>query len=288
MDEMWQRHKSFILQVLAGGVMFLIAYFVMNSMYGDQNDPEVVRTRNAAKLQELTKKVDGKHAPDAPSIEQQKTIAATAEKQKQELASRVSSVEGLGSKRDAEREAAYVKESIDATLANIQRPDDGYVDLFNRVPQACLSRLRDASRQVLAGKAAQTGKEIDETLGLTAYPDDEIPEALHGLAMVTDLVGRALARPGVDKVTTIRVATRSTFPENNEVSLVRAIGVHFELIGEPADVADFLRSLNAVGQPAQRMTVVESVEAVVPISQDEDTVRASINLVGLQYVSETK
>jgi hypothetical protein len=288
MDEMWQRHKSFILQVMAGGVIFLIAYFVMNGMYGDQNDPKVVRTRNASKLQDLKKKVEGKHAPDAASIEQQRTIAASAEEEKLKLARRVSSVAGMGSKRDAEREAEYVKESIGWTRENIQRPDDGYVDLYNRVPQACLSRLRDASRQVLVGKAAQSGKEIDETLGLSAYPDDEIPEALHGLAIVTDLVGRALARPGIEKVATIRVATHSTFPENNEVSLVRAIGVHLEVIGDPADVAEFLRSLNAVGQAGQRMTVVESVEAVVPISQDEDTVRASINLVGLQYASETK
>jgi hypothetical protein len=288
MDEMWQRHKSFILQVMAGGVMFLIAYFVMNGMYGDQNDPKAVRTRNVSKLQDLNKKVEGKHAPDTASIEQQRTIAKSAEDEMFSLAKRVSSVAGLGSKRDVEREAAWVKESIDWVLANIQRPDDGYVDLFNRVPQACLSRLRDAARQVVVGKAAQSGKEIDETLGLTAFPDDEIPEALHGLAIVTDLVGRALARPGIEKVVSIRVATHSTFPENNEVSLVRAIGVHMDLIGDPADVAEFLRSLNAVGQAGQRMTVLESVESVVPISQDEDTVKASINVVGLQYASETK
>ena len=288
MDEMWQRHKSFILQLMAGGVVFLIAYFVMQSMYGDQNDPEVVRARNVAKMQDLNKKLDSKRAPDAPSIEQQKAIAAAAEEERNKLARRVSSLAGLESKRDTEREAAYVKESIDWALANIQRPDDGYVDLFNRVPQACLSRLRDASRQVLVGRAAGSGKEIDETLGLTAYPDDEVPEALHGLAIVTDLVSRALARPGIDKVVSIKVATRSMFPENNEVSLVRAIGVHLELIGEPADVAEFLRSLNAVGQAAQRMTVVETVDSIVPISPDEDTVKASINVVGLRYASETK
>lgn len=287
MDEMWQRHKSFILQLVAGGVLFLIAYFVMQSMYGDANDPEVVRTRNLAKLQELTKKLDTKRAPDGPSIEQQRKIAAAAEEEKTKLAKRVSSVAGLG-KKDAEHEAAFVKESIEWTLTNIQRPDEGYVALFDRVPQACLSRLRDAARQVLVGKAAGSGKEIDESLGLSAYADDEVPEALHGLAIVTDLVGRALGKAGIDKVSSIKVASRSTFPENNEVTLVRAIAVHMELIGEPADVHEFLRSLNAVGQPTQRMAVLESVDSIVPISQDEDTVKASFNVVGLQYVSETK
>jgi hypothetical protein len=288
MDEMWQRHKSFIVQVMAGGVIFLIAYFVMNSMYGDQNDPVAVRKRNVSKYDDLRKKLDTSHAPDAASIEQQRQIAAAAEAEKMKLARTVASVAGLGAKHDAEREAAYVKESIDWTLANIQRPDAGYVAMYSRVPQACLSGLRDASRQVLVGRAAQSGKEIDEALGLTAYPDDEIPEALHGLAIVTDLVGRALSHTGIEKVASIRVATRSTFPENNSVSLVRAIGVHMELIGDPKDVAELLRSFNTVGQGAQRMTVLESVESIVPISQDEDTVRASFNVVGLRYASETQ
>jgi hypothetical protein len=146
---------------------------------------------------------------------------------------------------------------------------------------------------VLAGKAAQSGKIIDETLGLSAYPDDEIPEALHGLAIVTDLVGRALARPGIEKVVSIRISTRSTFPENQNENQprvdVRAIGVHMDLYGDPKDVYEFLRSLNAPGKGEPRLTVVESVESIVPIApQDEDTVKASINVVGLQYASETK
>lgn len=287
MDEMWQRHKSFIVQVMAGGVLFLIAFFVMRSMYGDQNDPETVRRRNVSKFDDLKKKLESSHAPDAPSISQQQSIAKSADDAKRKLAGTVSSIAGLG-KPDAERVAAYVKESIEWTLANIQRQDDGFIALYDRVPQACLSRLRDASRQVLAGKAAQSGKDVDETLGLSAYPDDEIPEALHGLAIVTDLVGRALARPGIEKVASLRVAARSTFPENNSVSLVRAIGVHMDVIGDPKDVYEFLRSLNSAGQAGQRITVLESIESVVPLSQDEDTVRASINVVGLQYASETK
>lgn len=288
MDEMWQRHKSFIVQVVAGGVLFLIAYFVMNSMYGDQNDPANVRKRNVTNYAALQKKLDTSHAPDAGSIAQQKQIAAAAESEKLKLVKSVASVAGLGSKRDADREAAYVKESIEWTLANIQKQDEGFVALYDQVPQACLSKLRDAARQVLVGKAAQTGKDIDEALGLTAYPDDEIPEALHGLAIVTDLVSRALSRPGIEKVVSIRVATRSTFPENNSVSLVRAIGVHLEVHGDPKDVAEFVRSFNAAGQGAQRLTVLESVESIVPLSQDEDTVRAAMNVVGLQYASETQ
>lgn len=289
MDEMWQRHKSFILQVIVGGVLFLVAFFVMRSMYGDQNDPEKVRTRNASRLKELEGKLQSGNAPSSRSIEEQRSNANQTESLKWDLAKRVSSVAGREDKaKESEREAAYVRENIAWTLANIGRQDDGFVDLYNKVPQACLSRLRDAARTVVIGKAAQTGKEVDETMGLGAFPDDEIPEALHGLAIVTDLVGRCLARPGIEKVLALRVTTQRSFPEENGVNFMGAIGVHVEIVGDPAEVNDVLRSFNSVDKKEQRMTVLESIESIVPLSQDEDTVKASVNVVGLRYESNTQ
>lgn len=287
MDEMWQRHKSFILQVIVGGVLFLVAFFVMRSMYGDQNDPEVVRKRNEARKTELEAKLTAGHAPAARSITEQKTFAESAEKEKHTLAKRVASVAGTDAKMsDADRERAYVSENIARVLENIQKQDDGYVALYQQVPQACLSRLRDAARAVLIGKAAQTGKEVDESLGLTSgFADEDIPEALHGLAIVTDVYVRCLAKDHIDKVTSVRITARSSFPEMNEVNFVSAIGVHFELIGDPADVAEVLRSFNAVDKKEARMTVLESIDFIVPLSADEDTVKASINVAGLRYES---
>jgi hypothetical protein len=286
MDEMWQRHKSFILQVVVGGVLFLVAFFVMRSMYGDQNDPALVRDKNAARKKELEAKLSGGHAPSARSIQEQRTIAENAERDKQALAKRVASVAGADAKNDADRERAYVSESIARVLENIGKQDDGYLALYQQVPQACLSRLRDAARAVLIGKAAQAGKEIDESLGLTAgFADEDIPEALNGLAIVTDVYVRCLARDHIDKVTSVRITARSTFPEMNEVNLVSSIGVHFELIGDPLDVGEVIRSFNAVDKKEQRMTVLESIDFIVPLSPDEDTVKASFNVAGLRYES---
>jgi hypothetical protein len=286
MDEMWQRHKSFILQVLVGGVLFLVAFFVMRSMYGDQNDPRVVQDKNASRKTELESKISSGHAPSAPSIETQRSIAANADKEKQALAKRVASVAGSGAKSDADRELAYVRENIARVLENIGKQDDGYVALYQQIPQACLSRLRDAARAVLIGKAAQAGKEIDESLGLTAgFADEDVPEALHGLAIVTDVYVRCLSKDHVDKVSSVRITARSTFPELNEVTLVSSIGVHFELIGDPADVGEVIRSFNAVDKKDQRMTVLESIDFIVPLSPDEDTVKASFNVAGLRYES---
>lgn len=293
MDEMWQRHKSFILQVIVGGVLFLVAFFVMRSMYGDQNDPEKVQARNAGLLSELQSKLKNGKAPSSRSIAEQREIAQNAEKAKWALAKRVASVAGADVKSEADRRRAYVRENIAWTLQTLDAIDksqtrtiDVFVDRFDKVPQACLSSLRDAARNVLAGKAAQTGKELDESLGLSSYPDEEIPEALHGLAIVTDLVARCLAAPGIEKVLGLRVSSHSSFPENTGISFVSAIGVHIELVGQPGDVVHVLRSLNAAAEKDQRMTVVESIDYIVPLSQDEDTTKASINVVGLRYESE--
>ena len=303
MDEMWQRHKGFILQLLVGGVLFLVAFFVMRSMYGDQNDPEKVHAQNATRLAGLQKQLDAGKAPDTRSIKDQRDNADLGDKQKHELAVRVASVPDLGGKtREADREKAYVAENIDWTLGNLNSQDDnGFKARYDTAPQACLSTLRDRARTVLVGRAAQSGKEIDETLGFGgAFADDEIPEALHGLAIVSDLVARSLAKRkdgsenGIEKVLAIRITTHSSFPDNNGVNFVSAIGVHIELFGDPADVSEIIRSLNEprsvhlTGKREQdkRITVLESVDYVVPMSQDEDTVHAAFNVVGLRYKSE--
>jgi hypothetical protein len=290
MDEMWQRHKSFILQLSVIGIVFLVAFLVMRSMYGDYNDPERARVKNAARLSELQSKASTGHAPSADSIATQRDIAKRAETTKRELVKHVASVAGRDDKSvDADREKAYVRENIAWVLANIGRQNElaTYEDLFAHVPQACLSRLRDAARSALVSKAAQSGKAIDETNGVSAgYAEDEIPAAIHGLAIVTEIVGRGLAKSGIDSIQSVRVTPHSTFPEVNGVNFVSAIGVHLEMVGDPVDINELLRSFNSVGKPDVRQTVVESVEYVVPMGPDEDTVKASINVVGLRLKAE--
>jgi len=290
MDEMWQRHKSFILHVSVIGIVFLVAFLVMRSMYGDTNDPEHAHDRNAARLKELQAKSSSGHAPSADSIATQRDIAKRALTTKTELVKRVASIAGRDEKTpDANREKLYVSENIAWVLANIGKQSelDGYVDLFSHLPQACFSRLRDAARSALVSKAAQAGKAIDETTGVSAaYAEDEIPAALHGLAIVTEIIGRGLSKGGIDSVQAVRVSPHSTFPEANGVNFVSAIGVHLEVVGEPADIAELIRSFNSVGKSDLRQTVLESIEYVVPVGPDEDTVKAAINVVGLRLKAE--
>jgi len=292
MDEMWQRHKTFILQATVVSVVFLIAFFVMRSMYGDNNDPEHARVRNSSRLKELEAKSNDGHAPSAETIATQRGITQRAEATKRDFVKRVASIAGRDAKlSESQREPAYVRENIEWIAGNIGRPNEAaaWEALFAQVPQACLSKVRDAARSHLVGKAAQSGKEIDETLGMSAgFAEDEIPAALQGLAVVTEVVGRCLAKPGIDKVQAVRVSPTSKFPEMGGVAFVSAIAVHMEIYGQPSDVAEVIRSFNSVGKPNERMTVLESVEYVVPMNPDEDTVRAAINVVGLRLKAEVQ
>jgi hypothetical protein len=285
MDEMWQRHKSFILQLIVGGVIFLVAFFVMRGMYGDQNDPEVVQKKNAQKKIDLNKKSDELHAPTPSSIGQQKSVADLAEKTKWDFTKRVASVAGLKQK-DADRERAYVKESVTWAYQTIGRTDvDTTVGMYDQLPQAALSGLASAIRGSLQGRAAQTGKEIDETLGLGGgFPEEEIPQVMHALAIVSEIAGRCLAKDKIDKVTSIRITPNSRFPEEQDVNFVSGVDVHLEITGDPREVNEVIRSLNAVGKP-DRMIVLSSIDGIVPLSTEEDTVKASINVVGLRYKS---
>lgn len=286
MDEMWQRHKSFILQVFLGGVVFLVLFFVMRSNYGDSHDPEQIQKKNKARLDELEDRSRKGKAPSTSAIADQKTIAEKGQQAKWALVDRVASRGGRDPKsKDQDREKAYVKESITAVLETIGRKyDDHWMELYGKLPQACLSSIGQEARTALVGRAAQSGKEIDELLGLGAgFQSDEIPEVLQGFAVETDVVSRLLAKPRVAAVRSLRITPHGQFPENNGVVFMGAVGVHVEAYGHPADIYDVIRSFNGTDRKDGKMIVLESIEAITPLSADEDDVKAVINVVGLRY-----
>jgi hypothetical protein len=283
MDEIWQRHKAFILQVFVGSVFFLVAFFVMSKTFGGSDDPQIRQAANAKSLEAARSLAKDGRAPDKAAIRDQTDIAVAAEKQKEELAARVAST--------AATDDEYVQENIRAVLSAIgdAADYDNCWGLYKQFRQACISRLREKSRGALVGRAAQSGKEIDELLGLgQGFQDDEIPAAIHGLAIVTDVVGRCLARERVDSVSTIRIEPRTRLADDFGVTTITGLEVHMEIVGDPAEVVDVLRSFNPVNKPQQKMVVLRSLEGLVPLRQDEDTVKAVVNLVGLRARAEKK
>ncbi len=289
MDEIWQRHKVFIVQCVIGGVVLLIAWAVHSNLYAD-----IDTTRRNVKLRygELQEKIAKGDAPSRRSIEQQQSIAADGEAQIAAMARKVASV------ASAEHyKIAYVRENIEWVLANIERPEraDYFVGLYEQLPLTCLSQLREEARTVLASRAAQLGRSLDETLGIGAgFQEDEVPIGIHGLAIVVDVIKRSfdmaidteVGTAVIDSIDEVRVAVRSRRGkmDRGETAQIVQFPVRVTLRGDPAAVLTLLRSFNATDNPVQRMTVLESIEGGAREREDSDRVRITFNLLGLHHL----
>lgn len=286
MDEIWQRHKTFLLQVLLGGLAFLIALGVMSNSFSGADDPEELARINVSKKASLQKAVDEKRAPSAGAIASQRERAADAERQIREMASMCASLE---------EGDEYVRENILWTVRNIGGQEASvatYFNLYKQIPQTCLSRLREEARAALVARASQDRVAIEETLGFGgAVADDEVPMALHGLALVTDVIRRVLETnatwdpEGKRKVTAvreIRVAPRNSL--DRDLTWIAGLEVHVALHGDPDPVFAVMRSFNSVENPMRRMTVFARIEGITrDKSGDEDAVKAAFVLLGLQH-----
>jgi hypothetical protein len=289
MDEIWQRHKVFIVQCVIGTIVLLIAWAVHSNLYADI---DLTRRNTQARHAELQQKLANGEAPSKRSIDEQQSIAAEGEAQIEAMARKVASVASVD-----QNKIAYVRENIGWILTNIGQPErtDEFVGLYEQLPQTCLSRLREESRSVLASTAAELGRSLDETLGINAgFQDDEVPIGIHGLAIVVDIVKRGfdidieteVGDAVIDSVDEIRVAVRSrrSKMDQGDTTQIVQFPVRITLRGSPAAVMSLLVSFNQTGNPVQRMTVLESIEGGEREREDSDRVRITFNLLGLHHL----
>jgi hypothetical protein len=272
MDEIWQRHKSFILQCVIGGLVFLIALVVLTNAY---SGIEGAQTNNRSLVADLKKKVAAKEAPSKRSIDDQKRKAEDALQQIKNMGAQVAS---LATGED------YVRENVRWVLAVLGRPEqdaERFVQIYRNIPQSALTTLRSEAQQVLGRRAAQGGKQIDESFGLSGgLEDDEVPGGIHGLALVCEVISRALEHDGIAAVGDFRVNPRNQI--DRDIAWLSGIEVRLSMTGAPEDVTAVIRSFNRLeGQP-RRMLVLKEVESIVRRSADEDTVKAVVVLYGLQ------
>lgn len=274
MDELWQRHKTFILQVVIGGFAFLIALTLVTGSY---SGIEEAQASNSGLKKKLDSDVSSRVAPSARSISEQKQRAADAAQQIRQMASEVAST--------AATTEDYVRENIGWILAVTGRPREDaekYMSIYRELAETSLTSVREDARSVLVGQAAQRGRQIDETLGLGAgVAASEVPGGLHALAIVCDVVRRALDRDGIVSVTEIKVNPRNTI--SSDLAWVTGVEIRLSITGDPDDVTKLLRSFNEtdVNHP-RRMTVLREIESITRRNPDEDLVRANIVLVGLR------
>ena len=289
MDEIWQRHKVFIVQCTIGSIVLLIAWAVHSNLYADI---DVTRRNSAARYAELTKQVADGDAPSRRSIEEQQRIATEGKAQIEAMARKVASVASVD-----QNKIAYVRENIGWILTNIGKPArvDEFVGLYEQLPQTCLSRLREEARSVLASRAAQLGRSLDETLGVGAgFQDDEVAIGIHGLAIVVDVVTRCFqfeietdaGDAVIDSIDEARVAVRSRRSklDQGDTAQIMQFPVRITLRGSPAAIVALLLSFNQTNNPVQRMTVLESIEGGEREREDADRVRITFNLLGLHHL----
>jgi len=294
MDEIWQRHKVFILQVAVGGLAFLIALAVMSNAFSGGDDPEELRRINASRKETLEKAVRENRAPSRDSIVKQQERAGQAEREIREMAAMCASL--------AEGDD-YVRENITWVLANIGRPAadvEKYFTMYKAsgLPMTCLTSLREEAKAELVKRASQDRVMIEESLGIAGVmADDEVPFALHGLALVTDVIRRALevnatldpeGKKKIAAVRELRIAPRNAL--DRDLSWIAGIEVHVSLVGDPEQVLAVLRTFNTatdvggVRNVQKRITVLGRLEGITrEKGGDEEAVKASFNLLALQH-----
>lgn len=272
MDEIWQRHKTFVLQCVIGGLVFLIALVVLSNAY---SGIDIAQGNNRSLVTDLKKRIDAKEAPSKRSIDEQKRKAEDALQQIRNMGSQVAS---LAAGED------YVRENVNWVLAVLGRPKEDaerFVQIYRDIPQSALTKLRSEAQAELGRRAAQRGRQIDETFGLAGgLEDEEVPGGIHGLAIVCDVTSRALERDGIQAVGDFRVNPRNQI--DRDIAWLQGIEVRLSLTGLPDDVAAVIRSFSTLDSHVKRMTVVKEIESITRRSPDEDVVKAVVVLYGLQ------
>ncbi|MCG3134060.1 MAG: hypothetical protein HMLKMBBP_01346 [Planctomycetes bacterium] len=284
MDEIWQRHKAFILQVVTGGIVLLIALVVMSNVFsGSSDDPAELQRVNKNNKDKLDKMVREKQAPSAASIAEQKRRADSAEAQIRSMASEVASLASGD---------AYVRENL-TWIANVIGKGgaevEAWMNLYKNLPQTCLSKVREEVRSALVGRSAQLGRDLDETMGLVqGYDDEDIPVALHGLAIVAEVVDRAFAvdvagdgKKVVSAVADLRIQPRNAL--NPDLAWIYGFRVHVSFTGDPDAVTMLKRSFNSLDNRQRRMIVLEEQESLLRPRREEDEVKVQLQLMGLVH-----
>lgn len=272
MDEIWQRHKVFILQCVIGGFAFLIAFVLVTNAY---SGTDILQQSNKSLKADLEKKIAAGNAPSTKSIAAQKAKAEDANEQIRSMATQIGSlVQGDD----------YVRENIVWILALIGKPREDaerFMALYKQLPQTCLISVREEAKSVLVGRAAQRGKLIEENVGLAAgVQEDEVPGGLHALAIGCDVVRRALERDGIQSVSDFRVNPRNVL--DRDLGWIAGVELRLAITGDPDDVMGLIRSFNTIDPVSQRMTILKEVESITRRNPDDDTVKAVVVLLGLQ------
>lgn len=154
MDNLWQRHRTFILKILAGLGVCLFAWIIGSSLSGGDFDQKVALAANMRREIRQT---------DAPATESTSDYREAAEVLRNRILPVANAVGETRTDEDLRR--GLLKELLEAVGKDPAADFDAYLALSRQSAQACVTRLVGDAATALRKEAARKNVFIDENLG---------------------------------------------------------------------------------------------------------------------------
>lgn len=248
MDELLQKHRTFTLSVAVGGFVFLVALLLRGCAVYDR-DLSITRSSVERKARELT----AAPVPDERYLKELDRVVEAADARVAALAREVG--------RTAKGEALW-EECVADVLRVIgqdtpaKRKD--IMDRARRLPSAAFSLLLEEARTNLVTRAGRADVEIvPQDLGFDQIQEAGFGRSLAALAVVARVLDRCIAL-GVQRVEQIGVGSSATGSSGTEEgSFLRAQAVRFRMRGDPAALAELVKSVNDLDASGRRLVLDE-------------------------------
>jgi hypothetical protein len=246
-EELLQKHRSFVLAAGVGAFVFLLALLIRGcAVYG--RDLGLDRAGVQRKAGELTRTP----VPDEKYLKDLDRVVEAADARVAALAAEVG--------RTAKGERLW-EECIGDVLAVIgeDTPENRaeFLGRARRLPSAAFSLLLERVRVSFQQKAATAGVEIvPSELGFEQVQEANFARYLAGLAAAARIVDRAIAL-GVDRVESIAVSgAMQGMGGTPDAPFLQSQALRFKFRGDPAALAELVRSVNDRGPDGRGRRIV--------------------------------
>ena len=203
--DFWAQHKDFILRILAGAGVFLVALIARSITYGDELQNE--RNRNARLVAEIR---SAKVAP-VPRIQELEADAKRLHENAKAIAAQIGW--NLGDERLEqtllERTLRYTRRYTREGEESVRRAADDFRTALREDLNGGFGQLRLMVRQELVSEASEKNIKVEEGIGFANVTDiaqDELLQYLLQLELVARVVRYAIdAR--IDSIEDVRLTT---------------------------------------------------------------------------------
>jgi len=246
LEELLQKHRTFALSVGVGGFVFLLALLLRGCAFYDR-DLHAARASVQNRAKDLQAPV-----PDDKYLKELDRLVEAADERVAALSREVG--------RTSSGEALW-EDCIGDVLREIGQDSPAerrnLMERARRLPSAAFSVLVDKARTVFKARASQADVEIAvPDLGFESIEEANFSRSLAALAVVARVVGKAI-EVGVDKVETVAVTAAADPGGGQGPSFLSTQSVFFKVRGDPARLAELVKSVNDKDASGRRLVLDE-------------------------------